>query len=124
VKFNRSFREVELGSDLFVGATIRDAGKNFFFPASQPHLAMNGFSSLEQLVGLLDEIFENMVFCLDQNGIIAWSLAPNQTMHGKQSRRLVHRKAAVGTGLDVKMRDPRGFFTKEEDIAVGNGTRS
>src|SRR5207248_5192716 len=81
VKFNRSFREVELGSDLFVGATIRDAGKNFFFPASQPHLAMNGFSSLEQLVGLLDEIFENMVFCLDQNGIIAWSLAPNQTMH-------------------------------------------
>jgi len=124
VKFNCSFREIEVGSNFLVGETFRDAGKNFFFPACQSDLAVNGLPGLKQLVSLFNEVFQHAVLCLDQNSIVAGRSASNQAMHGKKSGRLIYRKTPIGSRLHMKVGNARVFFVKEEGIAVGNRTRS
>src|SRR5690242_14979766 len=124
VELDGAFREVEIGSDFFVGKTIRNTGKDFLLAARQAHLTMNGLASFEQLVGFLNQVFEDCVLGLYQNGVITGTLPPNKAVHGKQSRCLIHRKAAVRTSLHMKMGNSRILFVKEEGIAVGSGTSS
>ena len=65
MEFYGPFREVEIGSDFLVGQTLGNTGENFFFPTGETHLAMNGFPGLQQLIGLLQEVFQNVVFGLN-----------------------------------------------------------
>lgn len=124
VEFNGAFREVEIRGNFFVGETIRNASKNFFFAASEPHLAVNRLTGFEQLVGFLNQVFQSLVFGLDQNGVITGTLPPNKAMHREQPRSLIHGKTAVRAGLYMKMGYSRILFVKEENIAVGYGTSS
>ena len=124
VEFYGAFREVEIGGNFLVGETVRNAGEHFFFAAREPHLTVNGLTGFEQLVRFLDQVFQDPVFGLHQNGVITGALPANQTMHGKQPGGLIYRKTAVGAGLYMKMGNTRILFVEEKRIAVGNGTRS
>ena len=122
VEFDGAFREVEIGGNFFVRKTVRNASKDFFFAACQPHLAVNGLARFKQLIGFLNQVLQNFVFGLDQNGIVTGTLPPNKAMHGEEPSGLIYRKTAVGVGLYMKMGYSRILFVKEEDIAVGYGT--
>jgi len=122
VEFDGTFRKVEIGGNLLVRETVRNASKDFFFAACQPHLAVNGLARFKQLIGFLNQVLQNFVFGLDQNGIVTGALPPNKAMHGEEPSGLIYRKTAVGVGLYMKMGYSRILFVKEEDIAVGYGT--
>lgn len=123
MELDGAFREVEIGGNFFVGETVRNAGEDFFFAAREPHLAVNGLTGFEQLVGFLNEVFQYFVFGLDQNGVIAGTLPPNEAMHSEKPGGLINGKTAVGAGLNMKMGHSRILFVKEEDIAVRHGAR-
>jgi hypothetical protein len=122
VEFDGSLREVEVGSNFFVGETIRNAGKDLFFAACEPHLAVNGLTGFEQLVGFLNQVFQDCVLGLDQNSVVTWTLPPDKAMHGEQPGRLIHGETAIGAGLDVEMGNSRILFVEEKRIAAGYGT--
>ena len=122
VEFDGTLREIEIRSDFLVGETIRNAGKNFLFAAREPHLAVNGLACLKQLVGFLNQIFQDFVFSLYQNGVITGSLPPDKAVHGEQPGCLIDRKTPIGAGLYMKMGNSRILFIKKEGIAVGYGT--
>ncbi len=124
VEFNGTFRQVEIRRNFFVRQTLRDAGQNLFLAAGQAHLAMNGPAGFEQLVGFLNQIFQNLVFGLHQNGVVSRTLAANKAMHGEEPGCLIYGKTTVGPGLYMKMGYSRILFVKEENIAVRYGPSS
>ena len=124
VEFDGTFREIEIGSDLFIGEAIRNAGKNFLLAARQTDLTVDRLTSFEQLVSFLNQVFQNFVFGLNQNGVITGTLPSNKAVHGKQSGRLIYGKTAVRAGLYMKVGYSRVLFVKEEGIAVGYGPGS
>ncbi len=122
VEFYGALGEIQICSDFLVGETLHQAGKYFFLPARQPDLTVDGFPGLQELSRLFIQAFQNLIFGLDQDDIIARRLASHDAVHRQQPRRLVYRKSPVWAGLHVKMGRPGILFIKEEDVARKRGT--
>lgn len=124
MEFYSAFRKVEIRGNFLVGETIRNARKNFFLAAREPHLTVNGLAGFEQFAGFFNQVLQNFVFSLNQNGVVIGTLPPNETMHGEQPRCLIYGKSAIRASLHMKMGYSRVFLVKEKRVAVGYGTSS
>ena len=117
MKFYRALGEIQVRGNLLVREAVHQTGKNFFFPARQLDLAVNRFPSLQQLVRLLVETFQNLVLGLNHHHIISRRLASDHAVHCQEPSGLVQGKPPVRPGFNVKVRHSSVFFVEKEDIA-------